>query len=91
MEIGELMPTDLDMAMSGPAVLVNRVVAIGQGASVRIAFGEITSDDRSDFRCAVVLSATDAMALRDVLNVVLKDGEPKTTSLQSPKPTLDEK
>jgi len=73
MDTPDLAQRDVEMAMSGPALLVNRVVVMGQGAGLRISFGEIVSDETAQFRTAVFLAVSDALALRDLLNFVLKE------------------
>lgn len=64
------------VAFSGPAVLANRTYVSLVAAGVRLSFTEQDQPNSPvHFRTAVVLSAADAIAFKNVLAVVVADIE----------------
>jgi len=67
-------PKEIELlaSLEGQAAYVNRFVASGTPAGVRIAFLEITPDSaQQQFRSAVLLSYQDAIELKNLLTDIL--------------------
>ena len=68
-----LSETELDVLLSGPAVLVNKVYATAMPSGMRIAFCENRGDDTTNqFRSAVVLSYSDVQGFIELLQRLMK-------------------
>lgn len=74
----ELVPEDdpgARVSYDGPAPLVNKFFVSIQQVYARVSFLEYSPEDQATphFRAAVTMSINDLVALRDLLNVLLKD------------------
>ena len=78
--------SELDISADGPATYVNRFVASGTQAGVRLSFMESGSDpDSSKFRSAVLMSYQDAIELKNLLADIVKQIEDQIKSLETNK------
>jgi hypothetical protein len=71
----EISAAELPVAFSGSAVNSNKFYVTGLSNGMRIAFCEGVPDIPVQFRTAVMLAYPDAISLRDLLTVTLKDIE----------------
>lgn len=76
-----LSKNELEISFSGPALATNRFFVSISPAGMRVAFAEQHSADMEPkFRTAIIMSIQDALAMRDLLNNMLKNVSTESAS-----------